>query len=122
MFSKPNDQIKFYIQCPNIVASMYSQRKLSEIYGFTFLKSTQTPFESDKFLVLYPPIRYQKYVKLKSGMPILKTFDGTKEMPLIMQGDKVELNANFIPMLDALKDISVLEKLRNNSFHVIIKP
>jgi len=53
-----------YIECPNIVASMYAQTKLRDVFGFQILREKQKPHFSDRFVVVSPP----KYCARTLGM------------------------------------------------------
>lgn len=49
-------QANLYISCPNILASMYAQKKLRDTFGFQILTGKeQNPHFSDRFVVVTPP-------------------------------------------------------------------
>lgn len=74
---------KVYVKCPNILASMHAQQKLHDELGFQILGKTL--HNTNKFVVVGPPIEYQD------------------EKPLIISGENASEDEDWMDLFDALK-------------------
>lgn len=85
---------KFYIQCFNILASMYAQKRLNEEFGFKILGGK--PHFSSRFVVVGPPAE-------------------TDDKALICSGENADEGENWMDLLDALSLITFTEHMKNSS-------
>ena len=92
---------KLYIQCPNIVASQYAQRRLKEAYGFQILRGNGEPHFSDRFVVVTPPEEY------KNDRPVICYYEPTMD---IDGGLHYDTTHEWIDLMDALKLIALTEQ------------
>ncbi len=86
---------KLHVKCPNILASMYAQRRLKEEFGYQILG--KDPHYTDKFVIVGPP-RGEMYKDEKS---------------LIVSGEDSE-HEDWTDLLDALGLIVLIEKMKNS--------
>lgn len=93
-----------YIECPNIVASMYAQSKLRDVFGFQILREKQKPHFSDRFVVVSPPPAYAKDKPVICYSPPTIDQDGN---------ETYEKDHEWIPMMQALALIKLTESPAN---------
>lgn len=119
--------MNLYVKCPNIEASMYTQVKLRDVFGFQILKQNNDPHFTDRFVVVTPPehciyaqqlLEKNNYYfvdkhmekckecgKYKDDKPVICSYQTTmdRDGTLAPLDDK-----NWIDMLDAIKLISMV--------------
>lgn len=87
-----------YIQAPNILSSMYGQKKLSDVFGFEILGGKESHF-TDRFVVVSPPEQY------KEDKPLILYFEPTMSPDGVMAPEN---NHKWIPLIDALQLIALV--------------